>query len=425
VSTHGHGRAALGFILVTVVLDVLSIGIIVPVLPKLVEDFLEGDTVRAAEVFGLFGTAWAVMQFVSAPILGALSDRFGRRPVLLLSMAGLGLDYVLMALAPTLAWLFVGRLVSGITAASFSTANAYISDVTPPERRGAAFGAVGAAFGLGFVLGPAVGGLLGQSDPRLPFWVAAGFSLTNALYGLMVLPESLPPERRTPFSWARANPLGSLLLLGSSRALGGLAATHLLAMVGQNVYPAIFVLYAGYRYGWDAGTVGLALAAVGVASIVVQGGLVRPVLARLGDRRAMLLGLTFSALGYLAGADRRVVRRDDPGGRSRRLLLPRRPGADDPPRGPGPARPAPGRPVRAGEHRLAGVARAVHPDVRPGDRRLARLPRPGGALLWGGGAGGRGHAGGQGQHPAISERRRSVRSVSLRRWWCRLPARGC
>ncbi|MEQ1503426.1 MAG: TCR/Tet family MFS transporter [Myxococcota bacterium] len=294
------GRAALGFILVTVVLDVLGIGIIVPVLPKLVESFVDGDTVRASEVFGVFGTAWAVMQFVCSPILGALSDRFGRRPVLLLSMTGLGLDYVLMALAPSLGWLFVGRVLSGMTAASFSTANAYLSDVTPPDRRGAAFGAVGAAFGLGFVLGPAIGGLLGQYDPRLPFWVAAAFSLANAVYGLVVLPESLPPERRTAFSWARANPVGSLVLLGSNRQLLGLSTAHFLAMVGQNIYPAIFVLYAGFRYGWDERAVGLTLAAVGVSNIVVQGGLVRPVLARLGERGAVRLGLTFAGLGYLA-----------------------------------------------------------------------------------------------------------------------------
>jgi MFS transporter, DHA1 family, tetracycline resistance protein len=292
--------AALGFILVTVVLDVLSIGIVVPVLPKLVVGFMEGDTARAAEVYGLFGTAWAVMQFVFSPIQGALSDRFGRRPVLLASMIGMGLDYVVLALAPTLGWLLVGRVISGMTAASFSTANAYVSDVTPPERRGAAFGLIGAAFGVGFVLGPAVGGLLGQTDPRLPFWVAAGFSFANAAYGWFVLPESLPPERRTPFTWARANPVGSIALLASSRSLAGLAASHLLVMIAQNVYPAVFVLYTGYRYGWGERAVGLALAGVGVSSIVVQGGLVRPAIRLLGDRRALLVGLAFSALGYLA-----------------------------------------------------------------------------------------------------------------------------
>lgn len=294
-----HGRAAIGFIFVTIVLDVLSMGIIIPVLPKLVESFVAGDTGRAAEIYGIFGTAWALMQLFCAPILGALSDRFGRRPVLLASMAGLGLDYVLMALAPSLGWLFVGRVLSGMTAASFSTANAYISDVTPPERRAAAFGMMGAAFGLGFVLGPAVGGLLGDLDPRLPFWVAAGFSLANTLYGLFVLPESLPVERRVPFSWARANPIGSLVLLRSNPQLFGLATTHFLYTVGQNVYPAVFVLSASYRYGWTERTVGLTLAGVGVLSMVVQGGLVGPVVKALGDRRALLFGLAASACGFL------------------------------------------------------------------------------------------------------------------------------
>src|SRR5512139_990947 len=191
--------AALGFIFALVVVDVVAMGVVIPVLPKLVETFEGGDTAAAAEVYGVFGTAWALMQFLSMPVLGALSDRFGRRPVILLSCLGLGLDYFLMALAPNLAWLFVGRVISGITAASFSTAFAYIADVTPPERRAAAFGKVGMAFGLGFVLGPAIGGILGGVDPRLPFWAAAAFSLANALYGLFVLPESLAPEKRRPF----------------------------------------------------------------------------------------------------------------------------------------------------------------------------------------------------------------------------------
>src|SRR5512139_2208006 len=205
--------AALGFIFALVVVDVVAMGVVIPVLPKLVETFEGGDTAAAAEVYGVFGTAWALMQFLSMPVLGALSDRFGRRPVILLSCLGLGLDYFLMALAPNLAWLFVGRVISGITAASFSTAFAYIADVTPPERRAAAFGMLGAGFGLGFTLGPALGGVLGGVDPRLPFWVAGGLALLNSAYGWFVLPESLPPHRRSPFSWKRANPVASLKLL--------------------------------------------------------------------------------------------------------------------------------------------------------------------------------------------------------------------
>ena len=214
-------RAAFAFVFVTVLLDMFAIGIIIPVLPKLVEDFMGGDTARAAIVYGMFGTAWALMQFLFSPVLGSLSDRFGRRPIILLSNFGLGLDYILMALAPNLRWLFVGRVISGITAASISTAGAYIADVTPPEQRAAKFGMLGAAFGAGFVVGPALGGLLGDINPRLPFWVAAGFSLANGLYGLFVLPESLKRERRMPFSWRKANPVGALQAAAlASRAVG-------------------------------------------------------------------------------------------------------------------------------------------------------------------------------------------------------------
>ena len=295
----GPRRAAVIFIFITVVLDVLALGIIIPVLPMLVEDFLGGDTARAATVYGVFGTVWAMMQFVFAPILGALSDRWGRRPVILLSCLGLGLDYILMALAPTLAWLFVGRILSGVTSASFSTAGAYIADVTPVEKRAAGFGIIGAAFGLGFVLGPAVGGLLGASDPRLPFWVAAGLALVNAAYGYFVLPESLPPERRKPFTWGRVNPLGSLRLLRSHRELFGIATVTVFYHLAHHVLPSVFVLYGSYRYGWDARATGLTLAGVGVTSIIVQGGLVRPLVARFGERRMLLTGLAFGTVGYV------------------------------------------------------------------------------------------------------------------------------
>jgi DHA1 family tetracycline resistance protein-like MFS transporter len=291
-------RAALAFIFVTVVLDMLALGMIVPVLPKLVEDFVGGNTARAAEIYGLFGTVWALMQFVFSPVLGALSDRYGRRPVILLSNLGLGLDYLVMALAPSLAWLFVGRVISGITAASFSTAYAYITDVTEPAKRAASFGMMSAAFGLGFVLGPAIGGVLGHIDPRLPFWVAAGFSLLNYLYGLLVLPESLPVERRERFSWRRANPVGSITLLRSHRELLGLAFVNFISSIAHEALPTTFVLYAMYRYGWNERTVGLAIAAVGVCSAIVGAGLVEPFVARLGERRVMLLGLVFGIAGF-------------------------------------------------------------------------------------------------------------------------------
>ncbi len=294
----GPRRAAVAFIFVTVMLDMMTLGMAATVLPKLVESFEGGDTVRAAQVFGLFGTVWAVMQFLASPVAGALSDRFGRRPVVLLSNLGLGLDYVLMALAPSLAWLFVGRVISGITSASIPTASAYIADVTPPEKRAAGFGMLGAAFGVGFIVGPALGGLLGEVDPRLPFWVAAALSLGNALYGLFVLPESLPPERRAPFAWRRANPVGSLTLLRSHPTLLGLASSNWLGYLAHEALPSTFVLYTTYRYGWSLRTVGLTLAVFGLCYGLVQATLMGPIVRRFGERRALLAGLAFGAAGF-------------------------------------------------------------------------------------------------------------------------------
>jgi MFS transporter, DHA1 family, tetracycline resistance protein len=274
VETTAPSGATAAFIFVTILLDMLALGIVIPILPKLIESFVANDTASAARIFGLFGTAWALMQFVFSPLLGSLSDRFGRRPVVLLSNFGLAADYVLMALAPSLAWLFLGRVISGITSASISTAFAYIADTTAPDKRAAVFGKIGVAFGAGFILGPALGGLVGDLSPRLPFWVAAALSLVNGLYGLLILPESLPKERRAPFRWKSANPIGMLP-------------------------PSTFVLYAGYRYGWDVKAVGLTLAIVGVCSMVVQGVAIGPIVKRLGERRALLLGLAFGAAGFL------------------------------------------------------------------------------------------------------------------------------
>ena len=276
----------------------LALGVIVPVLPRLVVDFVGGDTARGAEIYGLFGTVWALMQFFVSPILGSLSDRFGRRPVVLLSNLGLGLDYIFMALAPTLSWLFVGRVISGITSASLSTAYAYIADVTRAEKRAASFGMVGAAFGVGFVVGPAVGGLLGSVEPRLPFWVAAALSLANTSYGWLVLPESLPRERRKGFSWRRANPVGSLVLLRSHPELFGLAVVNFLGNLAHAALPSTFVLYVGYRYGWDAQTVGIMLASVGIASVIVQAGVIGPVVRRIGERFVLLVGLICGTAGF-------------------------------------------------------------------------------------------------------------------------------
>ena len=291
-------RAALAFIFVTVVIDVIAMGIVIPVLPKLIESFEGGDTPSAARTFGIFMTAWGLMQFLFMPVIGALSDRFGRRPVILISCFGLGCDYFLMALAPDLNWLFVGRVISGITAASFATSFAYIADVAPPENRAASFGVVGAGFGLGFVLGPALGGLLGQVDPRLPFWAAGAMAIVSAAYGYFILPESLPKERRAPFAWKKANPVGSLVLLRSHPELSGLAFANFLMQLAHVVLPSVTVLYMSYRYGWTELQVGLALAGVGVCSMIVQGALVRPIVKRLGERRALTLGLVFGAAGF-------------------------------------------------------------------------------------------------------------------------------
>jgi DHA1 family tetracycline resistance protein-like MFS transporter len=238
------------------------------------------------------------MQFLFSPLTGILSDRFGRRPIVLLSNFGLGLDYVLMALAPSVGWLFVGRLASGITAATFSVAGAYVADVTPPERRAALFGMLGAAFGFGFILGPALGGVLGAIDLRLPFWVAAGLSLANFVYGLLILPESLPPERRAPFSWRKASPIGALKMLRGHRELFGLAAATFLYYIAHESLPGIFVLYADYRYHWDERTVGLVLAGVGIGATIVSALVVGPVVARLRERNTLILGASLGAVGF-------------------------------------------------------------------------------------------------------------------------------
>ncbi len=357
------GRAAIAFILITVVLDVLSLSVTIPVVPKLIEgmvfrqrlpteveadiaqegreftaddcyriiDFIRDTPVQystpeaalrdglnyqssAVDSFlqlplseivadatfysGLFGTAWALMQFIFSPLLGALSDRFGRRKVILISCVGLGLDYILMALAPNMIWLFLGRILSGITAASFATASAYIADVTPPSKRAATFGLIGAAWGFGFVLGPFVGGVLGEIDLRLPFWTAAVLTLLNSLYGLFILPESLPEDRRTEFSLAKANPLGSLRLLRSHPQLLGFATILLLYQVAHQVFPSVFVFYAGHRYGWGVQTVGLTLMVVGLVSVFMQGFVIRKAAPLLGENKMLFIALSFGAVGY-------------------------------------------------------------------------------------------------------------------------------
>jgi DHA1 family tetracycline resistance protein-like MFS transporter len=298
-STAAPRKAALTFIFITVLIDILSFGIIIPVLPHLVEQLAGGGIAKAAMWVGVFGTLFALIQFVCSPIQGALSDRFGRRPVVLLSNLGIGVDFLFMALVNTLPLLLVGRCISGATAASFTTANAYIADVTPPEKRAAGFGMLGAAFGIGFIIGPALGGLLGSIHVRAPFYAAAALALTNFCYGWFILPESLPPERRSArFDWSHANPLGSLFLLRRYRQVFGLAAVVLLSNLAHYVLQSVFVLYADYRYGWGAQKVGYTLALVGLCNAIVQAWLVRKLVPRIGERRTLLTGLVFGSLGF-------------------------------------------------------------------------------------------------------------------------------
>jgi DHA1 family tetracycline resistance protein-like MFS transporter len=296
----GARKAALAFIFITVLIDVLAFGLIIPVLPHLVQQFVGGDLSVAAYWTGLFSFTFSLVQFFSAPIQGALSDRFGRRPVILLSCLGLGADFVFMALAPSLAWLFIGRLISAVAAASFTTANAYIADVSAPEQRAKSFGMIGAAFGLGFIIGPLLGGVLGDIHHRLPFWCAAGLSLLNFCYGLFVLPESLPKEKRSArFDWQHAKPMGGVKLLRQFPQIWALIGVAFLANFAHYVYPSTFVLFADAAFGWKVKQAGYVLAGVGVLSVIVNVGLIGRLVKKLGERRALLLGLCCGVTGFL------------------------------------------------------------------------------------------------------------------------------
>ncbi|MCC6553044.1 MAG: TCR/Tet family MFS transporter [Polyangiaceae bacterium] len=292
--------AGVAFILITLLLDTLGMGLVFPVLPRLVATFLGGDLPAASRYYGAFAAVYAAMQFIFAPILGGLSDRFGRRAVILSSLLGAALDYVLLSLAPDLAWLFIGRVIAGITGASFSAATAYIADVTPPEQRAQSFGLIGAAFGLGLIVGPALGGVLADLHLRLPFVVAAGLNFLNFLYGLFVLPESLAREHRRPFSFARANPLASLRNVARHPIVLGLTGTLICAFLAQMILQSSWALHGMSRFGWTQLDVGISLAVVGVASAVVQGGLIRLIMPRLRERRALIVGLLLNICGFIA-----------------------------------------------------------------------------------------------------------------------------
>ena len=292
-------KPAIGFIFVTLVLAIVGFGLLIPVLPRLIVEFKGGDYTSGSHAYGWLISIFALMQFIGSPILGSLSDRYGRRRIILIATAGSALDYVIMAVSPSLGWLFVARSIAGLTAGVMSTANAYIADVTPPEKRAGAYGLLGAAFGLGFVIGPLLGGVLGEINIRLPFWVAAGCAAVNWFWGLLVLPESLSPDHRRDFSWKRANPIGALLALKRFPAVLGLAESYFILMMAQSMMFTTWALYTDYRYHWSPRDVGLSLMFVGVLSGLVQAVLVKRIVPRIGDTKAVAIGLSISVLAYL------------------------------------------------------------------------------------------------------------------------------
>ena len=291
--------AAVGFIFITLLIDVTGLGIIIPVFPTLITELIDGSLSEASEWGGWLTFAYAIMQFIFAPILGNLSDRYGRRPVLLFSLLGFGLDYIFLAFAPTIGWLFLGRIIAGITGASFTTAAAYIADISPPDKRAQNFGLIGVAFGLGFIIGPVIGGVLGQFGPRIPFIAAAALSLLNALYGYFVLPESLPESNRRKFEWKRANPLGSLLHLKKYPAIGGLIISLILIYIAAHAVQTTWSFYNMEKFKWNEAWVGYSLGFVGLMIAIVQGGLIRVVIPRLGPQRSVYAGLLLYTLGLV------------------------------------------------------------------------------------------------------------------------------
>lgn len=292
-------NAALGFILITILIDVIGIGVIIPVVPKLIEQLTGTGISTASEYGGYLMFAYAIMQFVFSPIMGGLSDRYGRRPVLLLSLLGLGIDYVFMAFAPTLAWLFVGRIIAGMCGASFTTATAYIADISTPEKRAQNFGLVGAAFGIGFIIGPVIGGISAQWGPRIPFIVAACLTLLNVLYGYFVLPESLLKENQRKFDWKRANPVGSLLHLRKYPVVSGLVVCFTLIYIAVNAVQSSWTYYTMLKFNWNEAWVGYSLGFVGLMVAIIQGGLIRVVIPKIGEKNAVYFGLGFYSLGML------------------------------------------------------------------------------------------------------------------------------
>src|SRR5438445_3313492 len=296
----GRGRrASVVFVLITMFIDVLGMGLVIPILPRLGQSLLGGDVAEASFIFGVLVSIYAVMQFFCAPVLGALSDRFGRRPIILLALAGLGFDYVLLSLAPNIWWLVLGRVVAGIFGATMTPAGAYIADVSPPEKRAANFGLIGVAFGLGFIAGPALGGLLGETNLRLPFMVCAGLTFVNFLFGLLVMPESLRPENRRAIDFTQMNPVGALRAVWRYRGVAAMVPIFVAAQLAQQGLQSVWVPYTTYRYGWGVGQVGASLAIVGLLFALSQGALVRPVVGRFGEMRTLISALVVAVLGMV------------------------------------------------------------------------------------------------------------------------------
>ncbi len=294
-----NSKAALRFIFFTLLIDVTGLGLIIPVIPKLIEQLTGGNVSASSQWGGWLTFAYAIMQFIFAPVLGNLSDKYGRRPILLASLLGFGVDYLFVAFAPTIAWLFVGRLVAGVTGASFTTASAYIADISTPQNRAQNFGLIGAAFGLGFIIGPVVGGLLGSYGTRVPFLVAAALCLLNALYGYFILPESLPKDQRRPFEWRRANPLGSLMHLKKYPGISGLIGSLILIYIAGHAIQSNWTFFTIEKFGWTERLIGISLGAFGLLIALVQGGLIRFVQPRLGNDRSVFVGLAMYTIGLV------------------------------------------------------------------------------------------------------------------------------
>ena len=292
-------QAAIGFIFLTLVIDVTGLGLIIPVMPKLIEQLIHGDISDASRYGGYLTFTYAIMQFFFFFLLGALSDQYGRRPVLLFSLFGFAMDYLFLSFAPTIGWLFLGRAIAGITGASFTTATAYIADISTPENRAKNFGMVGAAFGLGFIIGPVIGGLLGSFGARVPFMVAAGLSFLNWLYGYFILPESLALSNRRPFDWKRANPLGALQSLTKHPALGGLISAFILIYLAAHAVQSNWSFFTIEKFHWSETMIGISLGVVGLLVATVQGGLIRIINPKLGNERSVYLGLLLYAIGLL------------------------------------------------------------------------------------------------------------------------------